>query len=155
MLHAEGVDGQWGIQSCVVQLVDCEVVGLGGAHRSEDHCGLSGIVSLQIFAVVGIVLFIASAKMAIDPTSARVSTRQMKDMQNIIKHQIRSQIKTSMKSNIKLQKKDVKTRESDTHEVHSLENQVGNRVFVQCVPCAGANAVSGGWWAYPPLEARS
>ena len=98
-------------------------LGLTGAESGTD-CS-------QMFAVGGIVLFIASAKMAIDPTSAKVSTKQMKDMQDIIKHQISSQIKTSMKSNIKLQKKDVKTRESDTHEVHSLERQV-----CTCLQCA-------------------
>jgi len=70
--------------------------------------------------VVGLALFIASAKVAIDPSAAEVSNKQMDDMQNLIKHQI----KRSMKSTIKLQKKDVKSRESDTHEVHSLERQV-------------------------------
>lgn len=70
--------------------------------------------------VVGLALFIASAKVAIDPSAAEVSNKQMDDMQNLIKHQI----KRSMKSTIKLQKKDVKSRESDTHQVHSLERQV-------------------------------
>jgi len=87
----------------------------------------------QMFATGGVFLFIASAKMAIDPEAAKVSTRQMKDMQDIIKHQIKTQIKTSMKNNIQLQKKDVKTRESDTHEVHSLERQV--RDCQQCATC--------------------
>ena len=74
----------------------------------------------QVFVVVGLAVFIASAKMAIDPSDATVSSAQMHDMREIIK----SQIKKSMRPTLKLQKKDVKARESDTGEVHSLERQV-------------------------------
>jgi len=78
-----------------------------------------------VFVLVGLVGFIASAKMAIDPDTARVAMdhAQMDDLRNIIK----KQVKRSMAPTIKLQTKDVKARKSDKGEVKHLESQVWPR----------------------------
>jgi hypothetical protein len=76
----------------------------------------------QVFVLVGLSVFIASAKMAIDQDSASVAIdhAQMNDLKNIIK----KQVKHSMAPAIKMQKRAVKARKTDTGEVQNLEHQV-------------------------------
>lgn len=76
----------------------------------------------QVFVLVGLSVFIASAKMAIDQDSASVAIdhAQMNDLKNIIK----KQVKHSMAPAIKMQKRAVKARKTDTGEVEHLEHQV-------------------------------
>ena len=79
-------------------------------------------VRRQVFVLVGLSVFIASAKMAIDQDSASVAIdhAQMNDLKNIIK----KQVKHSMAPAIKMQKRAVKARKTDTGEVQNLEHQV-------------------------------
>ena len=76
----------------------------------------------QVFVLVGLSVFIASATMAIDQDSASVAIdhAQMNDLKNIIK----KQVKHSMAPAIKMQKRAVKARKTDTGEVQNLEHQV-------------------------------
>ena len=89
----------------------------------------------QVFVGVGMAIFIASAKMAIEPSgSTKLSNSQMEHMQDVIKHQIKRSMKKSMKLQTKLQKKDVKSRDSDTSRMHSLEKEVALAPLLAPVP---------------------
>ncbi|MGB1592678.1 MAG: hypothetical protein ACPIOQ_07985 [Promethearchaeia archaeon] len=89
-------------------------------------CVRSSPSSRQAFVAAGLVIFIASAKMAIDPNvvRAKLSGEQLVNMQDMIKHQIRRSMKATVKMQKKMQKKDVKSRDSDTQEVKTLEGKV-------------------------------
>ena len=94
--------------------------------RAFAPCVRSSPSSRQAFVAAGLVIFIASAKMAIDPNvvRAKLSGEQLVNMQDMIKHQIRRSMKATVKMQKKMQKKDVKSRDSDTQEVKTLEGKV-------------------------------
>ncbi|EKX34151.1 hypothetical protein GUITHDRAFT_166283, partial [Guillardia theta CCMP2712] len=82
---------------------------------------LSACLSL-LFVVIAVLVFAASAKMAIDPGTAEVSHKQM----HAIEKKIKRQIKSSMKSSLVLQRKDQAAKESDVDgkEMEKLRKQV-------------------------------
>mmetsp|Transcript_25428 Transcript_25428/g.39879 ORF Transcript_25428/g.39879 Transcript_25428/m.39879 type:complete len:224 (+) Transcript_25428:130-801(+) len=94
--------------------------GISEGPRARSPSALLSFCLVTTFIVVAVLVFIASVKMAVDPSTAQVSHHQIHEMER----NIRSQIKTSMKAQIKVQKKATKERKSDQKEVQNLEKQV-------------------------------